>query len=224
MIYIIKNYYKDKDVVLTTKSIRYFDPTAHIILFDYTKERNTFLSPKLGNEVFYNNSEYPHAVNKIAKYDLGPGYGSPVNGFYYSEFFNDVMGMFSYLDEKVILLDENHFFTNGNTIKELKENDWDLAYGTWWGPNSNDNLDVNASVIGINPSKSKHLFPLPEMEQYIEFLLKDNLLKPCIKDNLNVYQMKNRTYNSQGCNYHGDGIWTNSAEEMEKLMKENEII
>lgn len=209
MIYCIKNFYKNKNSSLTAKSIKYFDSNSKIFLFNiYKDDINTI---DLDIELF------EKIINIKGKYDFGIGAGSENNGFYFSEGINHIFNYFKDYDNKIVILDEDQFFTTGKVIQELKDNNYTLAWAFWPSPIHNDR-DMAANILSFVPSKVGHIFPIPEKRKYIEILLRENLLDKV--PNNDTYKIKNRDY----INYFDDGIFTNSAQEIEFCLRQKGII
>jgi hypothetical protein len=204
MIVVIKNFMRNVDCNLVALSVKYFLPESKIYLLNF-----------YNNEINHDNLQlnlYYEILDVETKYVLGPGYKSRNNGYYYTEALNITQKYFNNIDEKLLFLDENHFFTNGETLKEITENNFDIAYCYW-----NNNMP-NASCLCINPFKISFLFPLPEYEEYIEEILKKFLID--IDSKITYYLIKNRNF----VNYFNDGCYTNDTDEMRKMMIENGII
>lgn len=205
---VIKNCNRNIDTNLTAKSVKYFLPNSEIYLFNIYKY-----------EIDYNNLDielYKEIVDIKTKYILGHGFSSENNGLYYTEGFNLIFDYFKDYNDKLLILDENHFFTNGNTLKEIIENVFDIASPSWYGGDGDIKI-YNASIICFNPQKVKNFFPLPEIKMFIEDLLKKYLYSD---ENLNFYLIKNRKFTD----YFGDGVYTNKHTEMYDMMKKNNII
>lgn len=203
MIFCIKNFCKNKNSSLVAKSIKHFG-NYKIFLF------NIYINDI--NHEHLDKTLFENIIDKKGKYDLGSGSGSKVNGFYFSEGINLIVDYFKTLDEKIVILDEDHYFLNGNTIKELELNDYDLAWAFWPSPDQHPE-DVAANIISINPKSLSHLFPLPEKLEYIEKILREELLLKVDKNK--VYKIKNRNY----LDYFGDGHFTNNVNEIENSLK-----
>lgn len=226
-----RNFFRNKMVNLSATSIKHFLPNADIScvtmykndedeynnqppLHDYITE---FMMPtKYVNKS--KNVTYDHVDNTKTS-----GYSNPDNGLFFTEGLNVIYNLYKNCDEIVLALAEDHFFTTGATIRELVDNDYDVAFASagmvWNNPNF-----ANASILAFNPKKVQHAFPLPEVQGWIE-----HLLGYCLIDKIpppRLYSIQNRKWVSTepGPNYCGDGIWTNSSEVMEKAMKEAGII
>jgi hypothetical protein len=217
MIFCIKNFHKNKNSSLTAKSVRHFgDYKVYLINVYKDSIDRTDLDDSLFDGIF----------DFKAKYDHGPGFGNPANGCYFTEGINHAFNCFRESDEKVVVLDEDHFFTNGATIKELEENEYDYAWAHWASPDPHP-LDVNAAIVSFRPKKFEGtgLFPLPERIQFVETLLRTELLQR-IPSNLLVYKMVNRNYevHNGGAKYYGDGIFTNDYSVVESHMRNAGII
>lgn len=126
------------------------------------------------------------------------------NNFIYEEFKNH--------DGVITMLAEDHFFTSGQTIRELSSENYDLAIAPWHD-------EMNGSIIGIRPSAMGGIFPISESSRNpVERSLKNNLMNK-ISDNKTL-----RLSTRKELNYMGDGFYTNNADEIEKALKENQII
>jgi hypothetical protein len=98
----------------------------------------------------------------------------------------------------------------------LTTTDWDVAYADGDSP---DCSKGNGSILGIVPTKVKHLFPMPEYTRTtIEWILGNFLLMRIPPDRLHRLSTRN------WIDYCGDGMYTNSSEDMIKMMKEAGII
>jgi hypothetical protein len=220
-IFIIKNFKRTKDCVLTIKSIRHFcDNEIHILhLF------NESIDEYKTSELSYNEELMSMGVIQFfgkTKYNCGPGCLSPVNGLYYSEGLNYCSEIFKGQNKKVIFLDENHFFTTGETIKFLLDNDYDFAYGTWGDPTlsgEDENTLPNCSLLGFNFFNLKHLFPIQEVIMFCEPLISQEILAK-ITDKSRIYKIPTRIRD----NYCGDGFWTNDYDQMYDALQKSGIV
>ena len=106
-VFILKNFKRSKDCILTIKSIRHFCDNEIYILNLFSENLDEYLS--------HPNLSYAEEIEKLVvqqyfgqtKYNLGPGEFSPANGLYYSEGINYCFEIFKTQNRKVILLDEN---------------------------------------------------------------------------------------------------------------------
>ena len=221
MIVCFRNFFRNKMVNLSAKSVRHFLPEAEIYCFSLYKESESDYNsqePLLDYITeFKFKTKYINSVN--SNQDGAPGetsgYGHPDNGKYFTEGYNLIFNKFKDLNAKVLILAEDHFFTTGKVLSEIVNEDYDIAIASSW-----DEYGANGSILCINPSKVKHAFPLPETNpllgnnQCIERLLHLGLTVR-IKEK-RVYRFKNRKW----IDYCGDGIYTNSSKEMiEELTK-----
>lgn len=211
MIVFYKNYRRTERVLLSIQSVRHLFPEMDIRCLNLYKEDPTEYDSYLHLFEKFNVTLY----SEKKTYDFGSsGADFPVNGFYFTEGINKIQRLVKDLDEKVFILDEDQFFTTGDTIKFLQNTDFDLAYSFYWAPpavkynrNSGPNGDVqvNGAFLAINPKKLDELFPIVETEEYIEILLGAELYDKCIEKKLNVVTIPTRYQ----VNYYGDGVHTN---------------
>jgi len=199
MIVCIKNYHKNRNSSLTARSVRHFLPDSKIYLFNiYETLSRENLDIDVFDGVFDFEAKYSGKI-------WGTGEGSPSNGLYFTEGINHIFDKFSSTAEKVLILDEDHFFTTGATLKELEENDYDFAWAYWFAPDPHP-LDMSASILSFRPAKVSHVFPLPERVQFIETLLRTELHEKLI-NTCNLHKITTRDHGD----YHGDGKFTNDA-------------
>jgi len=225
MIIFYKNYRRTDRTLLSIKSVRHLFPNIDIrclCLYDnsiaeYTNDISLFES--LGVRLCFDKKQYNFGHDSAA--------GSTYNGFYFTEGINKIQAL-TREEEKVLILDEDSFFTTGQTIQFLIENEFDLAYGTWPAPpqetsvkyGGRPSVELNGSVVGINSKKLNTLFPLDAYNQSIEILLGYELYERTLLINdTKVFQIPTRNY----IDYCGDGIHTNSTEEIKSELKKANI-
>lgn len=221
-VFVIKNFKRTRDCILTIKSIRHFcDNEIHVLnLFNQSIDEY-----KNSRELVYNKKLIEMGVVEHfwkTKYECGPGANSPANGLYYSEGINYCFEMFKDQNKKVIFLDENHFFTTGETIKFLLNNDYDFAYGTWGNPtigSNEDDLMPNCSLLGVNFFNLRYLFPVKELIMFCEPLISSEVLTK-ISDTSRIIKIPTRA----SLNYFGDGFHTNDYYDMYFALKKSGII
>lgn len=222
MIVVFRNFFRNKMVNLSATSIRHFIPDIKIFCYSLYKHSISEYSNEEKLLPFI--TEFKAATKYLGKNEIQDhvdttktnGYANPDNAKYFSEGFNLIQDKFKHWDEKVLMLAEDHFFTTGKVLKELLENNWHVAYASGYAGEHH----ANGSILGINPSKVNHLFPLKEnYKDTIENSLGDQLIRK-IKNKSNLYCIKNRKW----IDYCGDGIYTNSSIDIENELKKVNII
>jgi len=207
MIVCIKNYHKNRNSSLTARSVRHFLPNAKICLFNiYETLTRDGLDTEVFDEMFDFEAKYSGKI-------WGTGAGSPSNGLYFTEGINHVFDKFSNTEEKVVILDEDHFFTTGQTLRELESTEYDLAWAYWFAPDPHPH-DMSASVLSFRPQRVASVFPLPERVQFIETLLRcelhEKLMGQCL-----IHKISTRHHGD----YFGDGIFTNDYQVIERHLE-----
>lgn len=202
-------------VNLTTKSVRYFLPAARIVCMSLYKEKPDEYSTQepldVSIEQYFFKTQFVNKDNKPQDHidsTQTSGYQNIDNGKYFVEGYNLAYFLMRERDEKVLMLAEDHFFTNGVVIKELVQNDFDLAYAPW-----DNDLDANGSILCVNFKKLSHLFPLNHVGIPIERFLQHDLVEKV--DPNRRYAITNRKH----ANYFGDGKYTNSSVEIEQELR-----
>ncbi len=214
-----RNFYRNKMVNLSAKSIKHFLPKASIYCVSLYKESyeeydnqeplDNYIC-KIAAQTKYVNKN-PDAVHDHVDTTKTSGYAHPDNGLWFSEGYNIIYNIFKDYNEPVVMISEDHFFTSGAVLREIVENEYDIAYAS-----GDRDVNANGSLLVINPQKVKHLFPLPEVRLPIEALLEQHLVTQVP----NRYSIKHRKW----IDYCGDGIYTNSSEDMIREMKAAGII
>jgi hypothetical protein len=141
--------------------------------------------------------------------------GSPHNGYYFTEGINKIFNITRDMECKVLILDEDQFFTTGETIRALLNNEFDLACAFWFCPapityEHSPAFGVNGAILAIRPAKFKNIFPLPEKYEYIETLLGHELYSPAVNEQMNIFHIPTRWH----VNHYGDGLHTNDINEI----------
>jgi hypothetical protein len=172
---------------------------------------------KLGVRIYFDKKKYNFGNASAA--------GSSLNGYYFTEGINKIQAL-TRDSEKVLILDEDSFFTTGRTIQFLLDNNFDLACGYWPAPPGNaltyserPPFELNASIIAINSKNVNKLFPIVEKEEYVEILLGHELFTKVREiSNSIIFELQTRRYTDYG----GDGLHTNNIETIkEELTKAN---
>jgi len=223
MIIAFRNFLRNKMVNLSALSIRHFIPDAEIYCFtfyktsleeDYSNQEK--LLPFIKEVAFRTKYIGSRNIHDHIDPTKTSGYANQDNAKYFTEGYNLIQDRFKNKDTKLLILAEDHFFTTGAVLKELIENDWHVAYASAFTKEAN----ANASILGINPARVNHLFPLVEKSsRVVEAEITEQLIRK-IKNRSKVYQIKNRKW----IDYCGDGLYTNSSEIIEQEMKKAGIL
>lgn len=223
MIVAFKNFKRNRMVNLTATSIRHFLPDIKI--YCITLYKQDYNAEYANQEPLHDYIEEVTAPTKYIshidvhdsiQYGTTSGFANPCNGMYFCEGYNLIYSMFEGINEPVLILGEDHFFTSGQTLYELMAFDYDVAYGDWdsWP----GHLRANGSIICIVPSKVKDIFPIPEVVGSIEDQVGAFVLQHIPEGRLH------RLSTREALNYHNDGCYTNSSEEMISEMTKAGII
>ena len=208
---------------LTHKSIKHFVPNAKFFCWSfYDKTPAEYdshepLDPDIENT--FVKTLYPNTTGLPTDniWNTDPnfktsGYANFDNIKFFVEGFNLMFEKFKNIDEKVFMLGEDCYFTNGQVLKEIQENDFDLAYAPW---EHISGLDVNACFVCIKPANVKHCFPLDPRQERPGITIETKLGYDLVQKISKVYKIKNR----KGRNYFGDGSYTNSSLKIEEDLK-----
>jgi hypothetical protein len=215
MIIFFKNFKRTDRTLLSIQSVRHLYPNIEIYclnLFinnkdEYSDYINLF--NELNVKVFYG----------LKKYNFeSSAEGSKNNGLYFTEGINK-MYQLSSDKTKVLMLDEDSFFTSGETIKFLLENEFDLAYGVWPAPDNKTILQINGSIIAFNCVSTKSIFPINEYVEYIENLLGNEVYEKCLSLGLKTIPIPTRNYT----NYGNDGVHTNDINKIREELTKSKI-
>jgi hypothetical protein len=227
MVVFFKNYKRTDRLLLSIQSVRHlypnidirclflYDKSADEYIYDFDKEIN--LLKKLNVKLFFDKKKW--------NFENKSGAGSSLNGYYFTEGINKIQALTNDC-EKVLILDEDSFFTSGLTIEFLLKNDFDLACCNWPAPpnmisySQRPVFEMNGSILAINSKKINHFFPIIEKEEYIEILLGHELFsKVRDMENSVVLEIPTRKYN----NYFDDGCHTNDIEVIKNELKKANI-
>jgi hypothetical protein len=218
MIVAFKNFKRNKMVNLTATSIRHFLPDIKI--YCITLYKQDYSIEYINQEPLHNYIEEvrsptkyisPIDIHDSTQYGTTSGFANPCNGMYFCEGYNLIYSLFKDINEPVLILGEDHFFTSGQTLYELMAFDYDVAYGDWdsWP----GHLRANGSILCIVPSKVKDIFPIPEVVGSVEDQVGSFILQHIHEDKLHKLSTR------KALNYYNDGCYTNSSEEMINKMK-----
>jgi hypothetical protein len=212
MIVFYKNYKRSDRTYLSIQSVRYLFPDMDIrCLFLYEDSPREYADvidkfKELNVTIYFDKKKW--------NFDASTADGSANNGYYFTEAINKIQFITSDLDDKVLMIDEDTFFTSGETIRFLLNNEFDLACCYWPAPLTQPpyiyerhNINgINGSILCINPKKLSKLFPIREEKEFIENILAYELVDKSIDNGFKVVEIPTRFY----YNYYNDGVHTNS--------------
>ena len=212
-----RNFFRNRTVNLTMKSVRYFLPEAEFYCFSFFKESKEEyddeepLSPNIRSIFLKTQHVSTNGIDCTDSLDNDDestsGKGDEGNGFIFCEGYNSIFDSFRESGDKILILAEDHFFTNGKVLKELSDNDFDVALAPW------DHLGFNGSILCFKPSNVSHLFPITDHGGMIEYAMERNFVQKIPSEK--IYFIKNRDQ----VDYCGDGFYTNSSTKTEKAVK-----
>ena len=223
MLIFFKNYKRTDRLLLSIQSVKYLFPNIEVWCLNlYNEDVNEYseydnIFKDLNIKVFLSKKKYNFDKSTTS------AAGSKLNGLYFTEGVNkmyEICKEYS-ITGKVLFLDEDSFFTTGKTIKYLQKNNFDLAYG-WWDAPPQLNLpkyQPNASIVCINMDFMKNIFPIPEVEEYVEILWGFEFIGKAEKLGLYLYEIPTRKYT----NYFGDGVHTNDINIIKKELSKHNI-
>lgn len=189
-----------KNNIIIEQSKYYFDKTNRSLCVRYKIDQD-WIKRKHYEKTSDHIEPYDHTYCDLN--DLP----NSINTLFFSEGYNVVYDNFKNYDGKILCINEDQFFTTGKTIEDLKQNDFDLAWANWNWPTE---YTVNGSILCFVPNRCNSLFPLPELPVFVDSCYYEFIVTRQPKHKLNLYKMKYRN----GENYFGDGIRTNSYNDM----------
>lgn len=179
MIIVMHNYKRDEECLLTARSIKRLFPEINIEIISY--------SP--ATSVLTNTNIFSRMIETKTKYeDLGAMSCNKKNGLVFIEAINDVVRFYGQVDDKILILDEHSYILGPHFINEINNNNFDLGWYSWVVPK--EGRGMAADKLVVNPVKLKHLFPLIEREEFVEKLLREQLVDKAI----NKYEFKTLNY------------------------------
>ena len=217
-----RNFFRNRTVNLTARSIRHFLPDVSMICVSFYKHDPAEYNqqePLLDFiKEFKVPTKYISSNGKPTDHHDSTqtsGWANPDNSKFFTEGYNEIWKILKGSPEKTLMLAEDHFFTTGATLKELVDNDFSLAYAAWDHPSE---LDANGSILCMNLLELDYLFPIPEQGHMIEHRLSESVIQRVNPERR--YKIKNR----RRIDYFGDGMYTNSSQEIENELRKANII
>ena len=221
MIVVFRNYFRNKMVNLTATSVKHFVPDAEFHCFTFYKQDiNEYDSQEpLHDWINLHTVKTKYVTNKSDVHDSKnifgtSGAGNADNGKFFAESFNLIHQTFADSDDVVLCLCEDHFFTTGATLREVLTADYDLCIGPVGEPGTKLEYEANACIMAFRPKQVSEFFPLPELQDPIEGLLERNLVRPLLSQDKKLHKLTTRKWTD----YCGDGLYTNSSEEIREEM------
>lgn len=219
MIIFFRNFFRNKTLNLSIKSVRHFLPEADIrcvSFYELTEAEYSNQPPLEGiNKHYFCKTQVPNTTTKTPETDsrqATSGQGHAKNGAIFREGYNFIYSKVEDYTGKVLMLAEDVFFTTGETLKELEAKDFNVAYAIW-----NSHSSANGSILCINPKEVAHLFPLAGSNEPgpVEHMLSTLLIEKASKVHI-ISTHKNVNYK--------DGKYTNNLKEIEECLQKADII
>ncbi len=165
MLVFYRNFLRNKMLNLSIRSLKHFLPNAKVVVcsfYEHSESEYDNQPHLVGVDFsFFKETKFKKDNNRPLDFDgITSGFGHPMNASFFSEGFNIAMEMFGSYEEKILLLNEDHYFTTGETLRLLTSNDYTISYANW-----DSQTSVNASIVSFIPSKVNHLFPISEVSK-----------------------------------------------------------
>lgn len=201
MIICIKNFHRNDLANLTIRSIRHFIPDVRICVLCLCKENPyeySGLSPLtiFPEDIFFSKTKY---------YGLGPSVANPCNNLFFSEGYNLIYQRLKNEKDKLLMICEDHFFTNGHTLAELYDSSFDVAYAPWAA-------GANGSILCVNlEEETTHkAFPIPEDRTTVEHVLRGWIDAH--------FKKSHRLSTRSELDYKNDGFYSNDYNEIKSAV------
>jgi hypothetical protein len=228
MIVAFRNYFRNKMVNLTALSVKHFIPDAEFHCFTFYKHNP--VAEYANQEPLYDwikntNHQTKWTASRTDVHDSPhihgtSGAGHPHNGMFFAESFNLIHDTFKDVDDIVLCLCEDHFFTTGATLKEVVNEDYGLCIGpvavsAEVAVYPGQDREANACIMAFRPKRIANHFPLPEGPDPIEILLRKYLVEPVLNEGTqHIHRLTTRNWTD----YCGDGLYTNSSDVIREEM------
>jgi hypothetical protein len=203
-LFVIKNFFRNDFVNLTAQSIKHFIPNAKVSCLNLYKDK----IEDYKNQPFLNVDEIFYRKTKYDSKGRG-GVANPDNSLFFAEGYNYIYEQYKFFDGKILMLAEDHFFTNGQTLNEFIHNDFDIAYAKWGD-------GANGSILGLNLTKNI-VFPIPERTiGGVEGVFQEDI----VNKSKNSYCFSTR----DGSDYKNDGFYSNDINEIKNSLIQHKIL
>jgi hypothetical protein len=137
--------------------------------------------------------------------NMGPGTGNQNNCLFFSEGYNLIYNTFQGYDGTILMLAEDHFFTNGESLYELQAVQYDLAFKPW-----EDAYD--GSLMAVNMQHCRKMFPIPET-------VTNGGIEGHLKAHFSQFNRRIHVLSKQG-----DGFYTNDYNKAKEALQKAGII
>lgn len=222
---VFNNFFRNKILNLTALSVKHFMPNAEFYCFTFYKETPEEYDTQEPLHTWINETKvktkYVSKNNRSTDSDdnITSGYANEDNVLFITEWYNLAYEKFKDVNEKVLFLTEDHYFTTGQTLKEIMEIDFDVAYAIWDKPHVCW-FEANASIFCFKPSQMKNVFPIPEIKtgHIIETIMGASIVLNVPRERVHVFSTRS------GIDYKGDGAYSNSSNFIEADLKRVGII
>lgn len=222
---VFRNFFRNRMVNFTALSVKHFIPDAEFYCITFYKTSPTeydsveplhpWIQEMKVKTKYVNTTGRPTDSDNI----VTSGYANPDNVLFFTEWYNIGYELFKDVTDKVLFLGEDHYFTTGQTLKEIKEIDFDVAYALWDKPQVCW-FEANASILCFRPALLKDAFPIPEFKtgEIVETIMGRHIVLNVPRERLHILSTR------LGIDYKGDGSYTNSSDFIESELKRVGII
>lgn len=225
LIVVFKNFMRNRMVNLSAHSVRYFLPNARIYCLTLYKQSMDEYADQDPLDSYIEEwtaqTKWNSGIDIHDHIENGKcsGYAHPLNGCFFTEGYNFIYDRFSNLSEKVLMLAEDHYFTTGDTLREVIKEEWDACWCGWDG----DNPEIaNASFLGVRPTVVAPFFPLTEAPGMVEYRIGAEFIH---RIQISGHPAKTHQLSTRhSIDYHGDGRCVNSSELIRQHMEESGLL
>lgn len=220
-LFVYKNYKRSEELMLSVRSLRHFLPGAEvhcILLHDESPEEYSKYA-----EAFESLGVLCHHFAKAHK-DQPSDDGR--EGCHVAEWINHAYRIFP-SRSRVVLMEETNYFTSGETLSIIMDQDWDLVYGFTFAINHElkhvpkfPRSNMSKRMLAINFNLMRDSFPMPEVPDDARVLLGHYLYDRAYEMKARVISMRTRNHT----NYEGDGTWTDNINEIKDHLAKSGIL
>lgn len=219
LIVVFKNFMRNRMVNLSAHSVKHFLPNAKIYCLTlYKKSMDEYAEQDPLDdhiEEWTAQTKYDSGIDIHDHIEQGKcsGYANWLNGCFFTEGYNLIYERFKEEPGKVLMLTEDHYFTTGQTLREVVDLDWDVCWAGWDGESI---TMANASILGVKPLTTGRFFPMVEQPGMVEYWIGQKFAQEIRNAGLKDHLFSTR----RSTDYFGDGKCVNSSELMKEHMME----